>query len=56
VRPTQKQLVDSDPIGGEALASQPTVSPFESAARPSALHQMGRALAGTAIDRHRQCL
>lgn len=54
--PIQKLLLDRDPIGGQALASQPTVSRFENAVGPRALYQMGRALAATVIDRHQQRL
>jgi len=54
--PIQKLLLDRDPIEGDALASQPTVSRFENAVGPRALYQMGRALAATVIDRHRQRL
>lgn len=54
--PIQKLLLDRDPIGGQALASQPTLSRFENAVGPRALYQMGRELAATVIDRHRQRL
>ncbi|MEK7861719.1 MAG: IS1380 family transposase, partial [Chloroflexota bacterium] len=54
--PIQKLLLDRDPIRGQALASQPTLSRFENAVGPRALYQMGRELAATVIDRHRQRL
>ncbi len=54
--PIQKLLLDRDPIEGQALASQPTVSRFENAVGPRALYQLGRTLAATVIDRHRQRL
>jgi hypothetical protein len=54
--PIQKLLLDRDPIRGQALASQPTLSRFENAMRPRALYQMGLALATTVIDRHRRRL
>jgi hypothetical protein len=52
----QKLLLDRDPIGGQALASQPTLSRFENAMGPRALYELGRELAATVIDRHRQRL
>lgn len=54
--PIQKLLLDRHPVHGRALASQPTVSRFENAVGPRALYQMGRELAATVIDRHRQRL
>jgi hypothetical protein len=54
--PIQKLLLDRDPMRGQDLASQPTVSRFENAIGPRALYQMGRELAATVIDRHRQRL
>ena len=54
--PIQKLLLDRHPVHGHALASQPTVSRFENAIAPRALYQMGRELAATVIDRHRQRL
>jgi hypothetical protein len=50
----QKLLVDRDPLSGEALASQPTLSRFENAIGPKALLRMGVALADAVVARHRQ--
>lgn len=52
--PIQKLLLDRDPITGGRLASQPTVSRFENAARPRALYGLGEALTDTVIARHRR--
>jgi len=54
--PMQKLLVDRDPIDGEGLASQATLSRFENALGPKALLRMGNALAATVIARHRKRL
>jgi hypothetical protein len=54
--PIQKLLVGRDPVAGAALASQPTISRFENGAASPALYRMGRELAGSVIDRHRQRL
>lgn len=54
--PVQKILVGRDPIKGEALASQPTVSRFENRVGPRALYRMGEALADVVIARHRKRL
>lgn len=54
--PIQKLLLDRDPVQGQALASQPTISRFENGVGPRALYRVGRALAATVIDRHRQRL
>ncbi len=54
--PIHKLLLDRDPIHGRALASQPTLSRFENSVGPRALYRMGRELAATVIDRHRQRL
>jgi hypothetical protein len=54
--PIQKLLLDRDPIRGQALASQPTLSRFENSVGPRTLYRMGRELAATVIDRHRQRL
>ena len=54
--PMQKLLVDRDPIAGEALASQSTLSRFENALGPKALMRMGNALADTVLARHRKRL
>lgn len=54
--PIHKLLLDRDPVHGQALASQPTVSRFENGAGPRALYHMGRELAAGVIDRHRRRL
>ncbi len=54
--PMQKLLLDRDPVAGQALASQPTVSRFENAVSPRALYRLGRELTASVIDRHRRRL
>ena len=54
--PIHKLLLDRDPVTGRGLASQPTISRFENAIGGKALYQMGRELAASVIDRHRQRL
>jgi hypothetical protein len=54
--PMHKLLVGRDPIDGDPLASQPTISRFENQVGSQALYAMGRDLAATVIDRHRQRL
>lgn len=54
--PIQKLLLDRHPVQGPALASQPTISRFENGVGPRALYRVGRELAATVIDRHRQRL
>ena len=54
--PIHKLLLDRDPVTGEPLASQPTISRFENAAGRSALYRMGRELADRVIERHRRRL
>ena len=54
--PMQKLLLGRDPIAGERLASQPTISRFENGAARQVLYRMGRELATRAIDRHRRRL
>ncbi len=54
--PVHKLLVGRDPAGGDALASQPTLSRFENAVGPRALYRMGEALADVVVDRHRKRL
>jgi hypothetical protein len=51
-----KLLLDRDPIGGPALASQPTLSRFENAVGRRELVAMGHALADTVIEHHRRRL
>jgi len=54
--PIQKLLLGRDPVQGEALASQPTLSRFENAIGPKSLYRMGEALAEAVIDRQRRRL
>jgi hypothetical protein len=51
--PIQKLLLGRDPIVGDRLASQPTISRFENGAARQVLYQMGCELATRVIDRHR---
>jgi hypothetical protein len=52
--PIHKLLLDRDPIDGQALASQPTLSRFENAVGAGSLYRMGQALADQVIERHRR--
>jgi hypothetical protein len=54
--PIHKLLLGRDPIEGDALASQPTISRFENGVGPRELYAMGRELAESVIERHRQRL
>jgi hypothetical protein len=54
--PMHKLLLGRDPIDGDPLASQPTISRFENQVGGRALYAMGRELAATVIERHRQRL
>ena len=54
--PIQKLLCGRDPVSGEDLASQPTLSRFENAVDRGSLYRMGVALAATVIERHRRRL
>ena len=54
--PIHKLLLGRDPIDGDPLASQPTISRFENQVGSQALYAMGRELAANVIDRHRQRL
>lgn len=54
--PIQKLLCGRDPVSGEDLASQPTLSRFENAFERADLYRMGIALADTVIERHRRRL
>jgi hypothetical protein len=49
--PIHKLLVGRDPVVGEALASQPTLSRFENGIGPKALYRMGHTLAEAVIER-----
>ena len=52
--PIHKMLLDRDPVEGDPLASQPTLSRFENSVGPKALYRLGRALAEVVIDHHRR--
>ena len=54
--PIHKLLLDRDPITGDALASQPTISRFENQVGTQALYAMGRARATSVIARHERRL
>jgi Transposase DDE domain group 1 len=54
--PVHKLLVGRDPLHGEDLASQPTLSRFENAVDRKELFRMAEALADTVIERHRRRL
>ncbi len=54
--PIHKALLGRDPIDGDALASQSTLSRFENAAGPKDLYRLGDALADVVIQRHRKRL
>jgi hypothetical protein len=54
--PVHRMLLDRDPIEGEPLASQPTLSRFENSAGPRDLFRLGEALADVVIERHRRRL
>ncbi len=54
--PIQKLLGGRDPVTGEGLASQPTLSRFENAVTRADLYRMGITLAETVIERHRRRL
>lgn len=54
--PIHKMLVGRDPIDGDPLASQPTLSRFENGVGRGQLYRMGAALADAVIARHRKRL
>ncbi len=54
--PIHKLLLGRDPVAGEALASQPTISRFENGVGRSALYALGRELAMRVIERHQHRL
>ncbi len=54
--PVHKLLLDRDPVHGESLASQPTLSRFENTVQTTDLYRMAEALADTVIERHRRRL
>ena len=54
--PVHKLLVGRDPVDGEDLASQPTLSRFENAPDRKELLRLSETLADCVIERHRQRL
>ncbi len=52
--PVMKLVAGRDPVEGDALASQPTLSRFENAAKPRDLMRLSEALADAVIARHRR--
>lgn len=52
--PIHKLLLDRDPVTGDGLASQPTLSRFENAVGPKDLLRLGTALAASVIAHHEQ--
>jgi hypothetical protein len=54
--PIHKLLLGRDPIDGDALASQPTLSRFENQVGSHELYAVGRELAANVIARHRRRL
>jgi len=54
--PVHKLLVGRDPVEGEDLASQPTLSRFENTPQRQHLFRLGEALAERVIERHRRRL
>ena len=54
--PIHKLLLGRDPIDGDPLASQPTISRFENHVGGQALYAMGRELAASVIERHQRRL
>jgi hypothetical protein len=54
--PIHKLLLDRDPVEGEALASQPTVSRFENSVCRRDLFRLGDELARRVVKRHRKRL
>ena len=54
--PVHKLLLDRDPVSGERLASQPTLSRFENAVNHCALYRMADELATRFIARQRRRL
>jgi hypothetical protein len=54
--PIHKLLLGRDPIDGDSLASQPTLSRFENQVGAHELYALGRELAASVIARHQQRL
>ena len=54
--PMHKLLLGRDPVDGDSLASQPTISRFENQVGARALYEMGQTLAAHVIERHQRRL
>jgi Transposase DDE domain group 1 len=54
--PIHKLLLGRDPVVGDPLASQPTISRFENQVGVQELYAMGCELAASVVERHRQRL
>jgi hypothetical protein len=54
--PVQKLLLDRDPIDGQDLGSQPTLSRFENSPSSKELFRMGEEIADVVIERHAERL
>jgi hypothetical protein len=54
--PIHKLLLERDPVGGDPLGSQPTLSRFENAASRADLYRMAQTLVDRVIERHRRRL
>ncbi len=52
--PIHKMLVGRDPIDGDSLASQPTLSRFENANSRTALFRVAKVLGETVVETHRR--
>ena len=50
--PIHEPLLGCDPVAGDPMASQPTISRFENCSTRSALYRMGRELGASVIERH----
>lgn len=50
--PVQKLLLGRDPVSGDSLASQPTLSRFENSVRRGELLRLGERLADAVFERH----
>jgi hypothetical protein len=54
--PVHKMLVGRDPVEGDSLASQPTLSRFENSVGRKELYRLGEALADVVVERQRKRL
>jgi hypothetical protein len=54
--PIHKALIDRDPVDGDDLGSQPTLSRFENSLGPRGLYRMSEALLERIVQRHRKRL